>query len=147
VVNTIADKAPSLASTGERSLRNPPPGTVVDTQLVHPEWYDFFLVSQSVKQGTVTPSHYHVITDNTGMNPYQMQMFTYKLCHLYFNCKCSVLPLRLVPRILNAFLDCLGAGTIRVPAPCQYAHKIAFLVGQSLHRDPGTALADRLYFL
>lgn len=38
-------------------------------------------------------------------------------------------------------------GTIRVPAPCQYAHKLAFLVGQSIHRDPSPALSDRLYFL
>jgi aubergine-like protein len=34
-----------------------------------------------------------------------------------------------------------------VPAPCQYAHKIAFLVGQSLHKNPHINLADRLYFL
>ena len=38
-------------------------------------------------------------------------------------------------------------GTIRVPAPCQYAHKLAFLVGQSLHKDPDLALADKLFFL
>jgi len=38
-------------------------------------------------------------------------------------------------------------GTIRVPAPCQYAHKLAFLVGQSLHRDPSLSLADKLYYL
>ena len=38
-------------------------------------------------------------------------------------------------------------GTIRVPAPCQYAHKLAFLVGQSIHQEPSQELADRLYFL
>lgn len=107
------------------TLANPQPGTVVDSDIVHPTWYDFFLVSQSVKQGTVTPSHYHVIADNTGLTPDQMQVLTYKLCHLYFN----------------------WPGTIRVPAPCQYAHKIAFLVGQSLHKNPHINLADRLYFL
>jgi len=32
-------------------LQNPPPGTVVDSGCVHKDWYDFFLVSQSVKQG------------------------------------------------------------------------------------------------
>ena len=67
-------------------MANPQPGTVVDSDIVHPTWYDFFLVSQSVKQGTVTPSHYHVIADNTGLTPDQMQVLTYKLCHLYFNC-------------------------------------------------------------
>ena len=38
-------------------------------------------------------------------------------------------------------------GTIRVPAPCQYAHKLAFLVGQSIHKDPAEELSDRLFFL
>jgi len=38
-------------------------------------------------------------------------------------------------------------GTVRVPAPCQYAHKLAFLVGQALHKAPNTRLEDLLYFL
>jgi len=38
-------------------------------------------------------------------------------------------------------------GTIRVPAPCQYAHKLAFLVGQSVHVEPDIALSDRLFYL
>ena len=29
----------------------------------------------------------------------------------------------------------------------QYAHKLAFLVGKSLHRDPAHELSDRLFFL
>lgn len=32
-------------------FENPAPGTVVDTECVHKDWYDFFLVSQSVRQG------------------------------------------------------------------------------------------------
>jgi len=38
-------------------------------------------------------------------------------------------------------------GTIRVPAPCQYAHKVAYLIGESLHRDPAVSLADKLFYL
>lgn len=38
-------------------------------------------------------------------------------------------------------------GVIRVPAPCQYAHKLAFLVGQSIHREPNLSLSNRLYYL
>ncbi len=87
--------------------------------------YDFFLVSQSVRQGTVTPTHYHVIKDTTGLTPDQVQVLTNKMCHLYYN----------------------WAGPIRVPAPCQYAHKIAFLVGQNVHKDPAVTLRDKLYFL
>lgn len=104
---------------------NPPPGTIVDSVVTRPEWYDFFLVSQSVRQGTVTPVHYNVISDNSGFKPDHFQKLTYKLCHLYYN----------------------WPGTIRVPAPCQYAHKLAFLVGQSIHQEPDAQLADRLYYL
>ena len=38
-------------------------------------------------------------------------------------------------------------GIIRVPAPCQYAHKLAFLVGQSIHKQPNQNLDDFLYYL
>ncbi|NP_001161632.1 piwi-like protein [Saccoglossus kowalevskii] len=108
-----------------QDLSNPPPGTVVDSEVTRPEWFDFYLVSQSVRQGTVTPTHYHVAWETTGLKPEHIQRLTYKMCHLYFN----------------------WPGTIRVPAPCQYAHKLAFLVGQSLHKEPHAELSDRLYFL
>jgi len=106
-------------------LNNPFPGTVVDSGCVHQGWYDFFLVSQSVRQGTVTPTSYHVVYDTSRLNPDHIQRLTYKLCHLYYN----------------------WPGTIRVPAPCHYAHKISFLVGQSIHKDPSDTLRDKLYFL
>jgi len=106
-------------------LNNPYPGTVVDSGCVHQGWYDFFLVSQSVRQGTVTPTSYHVVYDTSRLNPDHIQRLTYKLCHLYYN----------------------WPGTIRVPAPCHYAHKIAFLVGQSIHKEPSDTLRDKLYFL
>ncbi|KAM3939929.1 piwi-like protein 1 [Leptodactylus fuscus] len=106
-------------------LQNPPPGTIVDLEVTRPEWYDFFIVSQSVRQGTVSPTHYNVVYDNSLLKPDHMQRLTYKLCHLYYN----------------------WPGVIRVPAPCQYAHKLAFLVGQSVHKEPHLSLADRLFYL
>nr|CAD7448982.1 unnamed protein product [Timema bartmani] len=104
---------------------NPPPGTVVDDCITIPDRYDFYLVSQSVRQGTVSPTSYNVISDNIGLDPDKLQRLTYKLTHLYYN----------------------WSGTVRVPAPCQYAHKLAFLVGQALHRSPNVQLDDYLYFL
>lgn len=59
--------------------------------------YDFFLVSQHVRQGTVTPTHYNVVHDESGLKPDHMQRLAYKLTHMYYN----------------------WPGTIRVPAPCQ----------------------------
>jgi len=104
---------------------NPPSGTVVDDVVTLPERYDFFLVSQSVRQGTVNPTSYNVIKDTSGLKPDHLQKLTYKLTHLYYN----------------------WPGTVRVPAPCQYAHKLAFLVGESLHRQPSEQLEETLYFL
>ncbi|KAJ8714986.1 hypothetical protein PYW08_004967 [Mythimna loreyi] len=104
---------------------NPNPGTVVDHGVTRRDWYDFLIVSQKVNQGTVTPTHYVVIHDSSDMTPDQCQRITYKLCHLYFN----------------------WPGTVRVPAPCQYAHKLAYLVGNSIHSQPATSLADKLFFL
>ncbi len=40
---------------------NPPSGTVVDDVVTLPERFDFFLVSQSVRQGTVNPTSYNII--------------------------------------------------------------------------------------
>merc|ERR1712098_1016334 len=76
-------------------------GSEVDDVVTLPERDDFFLVSQSVRQGTVNPTSYNVIKDTSGLKPNHLQKLTYKLCHLYYN----------------------WPGTVRVPAPCQYAHK------------------------
>jgi aubergine-like protein len=101
------------------------PGIVLDDVVTLPERYDFFLISQSVRQGTVNPTSYNVIEDNSGLKPDQIQKLTYKLTHLYYN----------------------WSGTVRVPAPCQYAHKLAFLVGQSLHKNPAEELEKQLFYL
>ncbi|XP_068560124.1 piwi-like protein 1 [Cebidichthys violaceus] len=106
-------------------VRNPPPGTIVDSEVTRPEWYDFYIVSQAVRMGSVSPTHYNVVYDTSGLKPDHMQRLTYKLCHMYYNWQ----------------------GIIRVPAPCQYAHKLAFLVGQSIHREPSVKLDDLLFYL
>jgi len=114
-----------LFAQSQSGFSNPMPGTIVDTDVTRPEFYDFFLCSQTVRQGTVTPVNYSIIEDTSGFKPDHFQKLTYKLCHLYYN----------------------WPGTIKVPAPCQYAHKLAFLIGQSVHTDPAPELADRLYYL
>merc|ERR1719341_2140852 len=105
---------------------NPPSGTIVDDVVTLPERYDFFLVSQSVRQGTVNPTSYNVIKDTSGLKPDHLQKLTYKLCHLYYN----------------------WPGTVRVPQVCQLAHMLALLVGDSLHKMPAEGhLDDLLYYL
>lgn len=105
--------------------KNPSPGTVVDDVITDPLKYDFFIVSQSVHEGTVAPTAYNVIEDNLGVTPDAIQQLTYKLCHMYFN----------------------FSGTVRVPAPCQYAHKLAFFASTALQQSAHASLRELLYFL
>jgi len=104
---------------------NPNSGTVIDDVVTLPERYDFFLVSQSVRQGTVNPTSYNVIFDECGLPPGKMQILTYKLTHLYYN----------------------WPGTVRVPAPVQYAHKLAYLLGCNVHAKPNSVMDETLYYL
>lgn len=105
--------------------RNPPIGTIVDDVITNPFKYDFFLVSQQVRQGTISPTSYNVIYDNTGLTAEMVQTITFKLTHVYYNC----------------------SSTVRVPAPCHYAQKLSFLIGRILHRPPSTQLENQLFFL
>lgn len=113
------------AMKGGDHLDNPLPGTILDYEVTRRNLYDFFLVSQFVRQGTVTPTHYIVLHDTSNISPDHVQRLTQKLCHLYYN----------------------WPGTIRVPAPCQYAHKLAQLVGQYIGKAPSNILSDKLYYL
>ena len=54
------------------------------------------------------PCKYSIVHDTIGENLGKVELLTYKLCHLYFN----------------------YGGPIRVPAPVQYAHKLAYLVAE-----------------
>lgn len=69
--------------------------------------YDFFLVSQHVRQGTVSPTHYIVVHDDSGMKADHMQRLAYKMTHMYYN----------------------WPGTVRVPAPCQVNGVLVILPG------------------
>lgn len=64
---------------------NPQPGTIVDNTVTRRERYDFFLISQSVRQGTVAPTMYNIIEDTTTWQPKHHQMLAYKMTHLYYN--------------------------------------------------------------
>ncbi|KAI8848546.1 Piwi domain-containing protein, partial [Chytridium lagenaria] len=58
-------------------------GTVVDTGIVHPFEYDFFLNSHQGLQGTSRSSHYHVIYDENKMSPDDLQQFTNEMCYVF----------------------------------------------------------------
>ncbi|XP_030079059.1 protein argonaute-3 isoform X2 [Drosophila hydei] len=75
---------------------NPLPGTVVDKYITRSHMYDFFLVSQAVRHGTVSPMHFIVLRDDSNYGPDIIQKLSYKLCYLYYN----------------------WPGTVRIPACC-----------------------------
>ncbi|CAF0863904.1 unnamed protein product, partial [Didymodactylos carnosus] len=50
-----------------RNIINPPPGTIIDHTVTNSDWYDFYLISQCARQGTVAPTHYNVIWDRTNL--------------------------------------------------------------------------------
>ncbi|MBN3272178.1 PIWL2 protein, partial [Polyodon spathula] len=71
------------------------------------------------QQGVVSHSNKHFLF----ISPFWIDF--YLMCHMYWN----------------------SSGTIRVPAPCKYAHKLAFLSGQVLDTEPAIQLSDKLHFL
>lgn len=109
---------------GSRSV-NPQPGSFIDHTITHPDYNDFYLVSQHVNQGTVSPTKYIVLTETGTLKLEHHQKLAYKMTHMYYN----------------------WCGTIRVPAPCQYAHKLAYLTGQNIRQQASERLEDRLYYL
>ncbi|KAI9498874.1 Piwi domain-containing protein [Zychaea mexicana] len=59
------------------------PGTVVDTEIVHPFEFDFYLQSHAGLQGTSRPTHYHVLYDENKFTSDSLQELTYRLCYIY----------------------------------------------------------------
>jgi len=122
--------------TGRTAYDNPPCGTILDHTVTRFKYKDFFLVPQVVSQGTVSPTHFIVLRE-LGCEPRpngrevpkmeatDIQKLAYKLTHMYFN----------------------WPGTVRVPAPVQYAHKLVDLIGQYVNRQPAPQLEDKLFYL
>ncbi|KFV56605.1 Piwi-like 2 [Gavia stellata] len=110
---------------------SPPPGTVIDHTVTSSDWQDFFLLAHRSRQGCSIPTRYVCVLNTANLSCEHLQStalplgLTFKLCHLYWN----------------------WPGTVRVPAPCKYAHKLAFLSGQVLHHEPSAQLCDKLFFL
>ncbi|XP_055330030.1 piwi-like protein Ago3 [Paramacrobiotus metropolitanus] len=112
----------------KNTLVNPKPGTVCDEGITRRDMYDFYLVPQNVREGSVSPVHFIVCYQppEPRLTVDDIQGLAYKLTHMYYN----------------------WTGTIRVPAPCMYAHKLAYQSGTCYERaQPDTALLDTLFYL
>lgn len=68
-----------------RNFENVNQGTIVADGITRPKRKDFYLTSQRVTQGTVTPTLYDVIQDEADTDAGSLYELTYHLCHLYYN--------------------------------------------------------------
>ncbi|KAI8330896.1 Piwi domain-containing protein [Chlamydoabsidia padenii] len=66
------------------------PGTVIDTGIVHPFEFDFYLQSHAGLLGTSRPAHYHVLYDDNKFKADELQELTYRLCYTYGRCTSAV---------------------------------------------------------
>ncbi|KAE9213998.1 Protein argonaute [Phytophthora fragariae] len=66
------------------------PGTVIDTGVVNPHRFDFFLYGHSGIQGTTVPAHYTVLHDENKMSAEDIQRLTYHLGYTFSRCTRSV---------------------------------------------------------
>ncbi|GLT94085.1 hypothetical protein SLE2022_118450 [Rubroshorea leprosula] len=89
---------------------NVPPGTVVDTKIVHPRNYDFYMCAHAGMIGTSRPAHYHVLLDEIGFTPDDLQNLIHSLSYVYQR----------------------STTAISIVAPICYAHLAAKQVGQFL---------------
>lgn len=123
----------SEGNSRDGGLGNPDSGTVIDESIDTGK--DFYLISQKTHQGSAAPTHYFVLAYCTNEKkagggegveyvqkqgedlPQRMmkdiQLLTYKLCYMYYN----------------------WSGSIKVPAPVQYAQKLTTLIGDRYRAD------------
>ncbi|TKR75776.1 hypothetical protein L596_017019 [Steinernema carpocapsae] len=83
--------------------KNIPPGTIIDTGVVSPEGFDFYLCSHFGIQGTSRPARYHVLWDDSKFSADELQQITFSICHTYARC----------------------ARSVSIPAPVYYADLVA----------------------
>ncbi len=86
VVVSVNKKVGAKFYAGERNFDNPAQGTLVNTTITTD--MDFYLIAQRTLQGTVQPTHYHVlVNDLQGKQNIMrdLQILAYKLCYMYYN--------------------------------------------------------------
>lgn len=83
------------------SSGNISPGTVVDTKVIHPFEFDFYLCSYYGSLGTSKPTHYHVLWDEHKFSSDELQKLIYEMCFTFARC---TKPVSLVPPVYYADL-------------------------------------------
>ncbi|XP_037497237.1 protein argonaute 4 isoform X1 [Jatropha curcas] len=87
---------------------NVQPGTIIDNKVCHPKNNDFYLCAHAGMIGTTRPTHYHVLLDEVGYSPDDLQELVHSLSYVYQR----------------------STTAISVVAPICYAHLAATQMGQ-----------------
>lgn len=114
-----------FADEPKRNLANPDSGTVIHSDIVDKDNYEFLIMPQYVNEGTGTPVRVHVIYDTSGLSLLNFEDITNALCYGYDNWQ----------------------GAIRVPAPCKYAYTHAKLASRYTKAKPNDRFLSVKYFL
>jgi eukaryotic translation initiation factor 2C len=85
-------------------ITNMAAGTVIDTTIVHPRQFDFYLNSHAGGLGTNICSYYHVLYNEIEFTSDELQQLTFWLCHTDVRCTKAV----------------------KCPAAARYAHTVAY---------------------
>ena len=121
VTKRISDKSLTLCADG--TVVNPPSGTILSSGIIKKEM-EFFMVAQNVTEGTATPTRYQVLLNECGYSSVDLHQITFFQAFNYYG----------------------WSGAVKVPAVCQYAHKLAYHVGEN-YRQSNKFMKYNLYYL
>ncbi|CAI5460955.1 unnamed protein product, partial [Closterium sp. Yama58-4] len=86
----VAQKRNNVRFLPSQGGFNVQPGTIVDRDVTHPFFFDFYMVSHKGLLGTSRPVHYHVLHDENGFTADEIQHLTHSLCYNYGRCTRAV---------------------------------------------------------
>ena len=120
VTKRISDK---MFGTSGSSVVNPSSGTILSGHIVKNEM-EFFMVAQKVTQGSSNPTRYQVLLNECEYDQQTLEEITFFQAFNYYG----------------------WSGAVKVPAVCQYAHKLAYHVGEN-YKQTNKFMKLNLYYL